>query len=242
MTFLETHTTIEKPRDTYKKAKGKIQTEEEGSDKQPPLRSKDILLLCSIGGVVVGIQLMKSEDGRKNWVEIYERMFDTKADSFGSAIANLDPVRIKLVSKQDLGHSFFSLETLFTRNTVHPKHYSSKVMTNKKVAELDVEFIEYKVEAKASMNVLEKKIDDGIGKLDASIKGMKEESDAKFEELKQLILGTSTHVDHVPQTTKVAAKTAPYVSPIQRGYYDIGLELHNSNAESSTIMGKNLRP
>ncbi|GKG51663.1 hypothetical protein Tco_0544301, partial [Tanacetum coccineum] len=71
-------------------------------------------------------------------------------------------------------------------------------MTNKKVAELDVEFIEYKVEAKASMNVLEKKIDDGIGKLDASIKGMKEESDAKFEELKQLILGTSTHVDHVP--------------------------------------------
>ncbi|GKD51679.1 hypothetical protein Tco_1280655 [Tanacetum coccineum] len=45
-------------------------------------------------------------------------------------------------------------------------------------------------------------IGDGIGKLDASIKAMKEESDAKFEELKQLILGTSTHVDHVPQTTK----------------------------------------
>ncbi|GJT23786.1 ferritin-4, chloroplastic-like protein [Tanacetum coccineum] len=38
--------------------------------------------------------------------------------------------------------------------------------------------------------------------VDASIKAMKEESDAKFEELKQLILGTSTHVD-VPQTTKV---------------------------------------
>ncbi|GKE42217.1 hypothetical protein Tco_1469501 [Tanacetum coccineum] len=75
-----------------RRPKGKIQTEEEGSDKQPPLRSKDILLLCSIGGVVVGIQLMKSEDGRKNWVEIYERMFDTKADSFGSAIANLDVI------------------------------------------------------------------------------------------------------------------------------------------------------
>ncbi|GKC51346.1 hypothetical protein Tco_1074091 [Tanacetum coccineum] len=72
-------------------------------------------------------------------------------------------------------------------------------MTNKKVVELDVEFIEYKAEAKASMDALEKKIEDGIEKLDASIKAMKEESDAKFEELKQLILGTSTHVDHVPQ-------------------------------------------
>ncbi|GKE58152.1 hypothetical protein Tco_1497337 [Tanacetum coccineum] len=79
-------------------------------------------------------------------------------------------------------------------------------MTNKKVAELDVEFIDYKTEAKASMDALEKKIDDGIGKLDASIKAMKEELDvkldAKFEELRQLILGTaasqSTHVDHVP--------------------------------------------
>ncbi|GKE91167.1 hypothetical protein Tco_1572262, partial [Tanacetum coccineum] len=83
-------------------------------------------------------------------------------------------------------------------------------MTNKKVAELDAEFIEYKAEAKASMNALEKKIDDGIRKLDVSIKAMKEESDvkldAKIEELKQLILGTtpsqSTHVDHVPQITK----------------------------------------
>ncbi|GJR42527.1 hypothetical protein Tco_1310630 [Tanacetum coccineum] len=34
-------------------------------------------------------------------------------------------------------------------------------MTNKKVAELDVEFIEYKAEAKASMDALEKKIEDG---------------------------------------------------------------------------------
>ncbi|GJW09442.1 hypothetical protein Tco_1575269 [Tanacetum coccineum] len=123
-------------------------------------------------------------------------------------------------------------------------------MTNKKVAELDAEFIKYKAEAKASMDALEKKIDDGIEKLEASIKAMKEESnaklDAKFEELRQLILGTppsqSTHVDHDPQITKVAAKTAPYVPPIRRCYDDIGLELHNSNAESSTIMGKNLRP
>ncbi|GJS05068.1 hypothetical protein Tco_0321576 [Tanacetum coccineum] len=119
-------------------------------------------------------------------------------------------------------------------------------MTNKKIAELDAEFIEYKAKRKASMDVLEKKIDDGIGKLDARIKGMKEESDAKFKELRQLILGTapsqSTHVDHVPQITKVPAKTAPYVPPIRRGYDDIGLELHNSNAGSSTTIGKNLRP
>nr|GEZ74438.1 ankyrin repeat-containing protein [Tanacetum cinerariifolium] len=112
-----------------------------------------------------------------------------------------------------------------------------EVMTNKKVAELDAE-------AKASMDALEKKIDDGIRKLDASIKAMKEESNAKIEELKQLILGTapsqSTHVDHVPQITKVAAKTAPYVPPIRRRYDDLGFELHN--AESSTTIGKNLRP
>ncbi|GJX53168.1 hypothetical protein Tco_0281537, partial [Tanacetum coccineum] len=83
-------------------------------------------------------------------------------------------------------------------------------MTNKKVAELGAEFIEYKAEAKASMDALEKKIDDGIRKLDVSIKAMKKESDvkldAKIEELKQLILGTtpsqSTHVDPEPQITK----------------------------------------
>ncbi|GKD82266.1 hypothetical protein Tco_1349105 [Tanacetum coccineum] len=96
-------------------------------------------------------------------------------------------------------------------------------MTNNKVAELDAEFLEYKAEAKASMYALENKIDDGIGKLDASIKAMKEELDAKldakFEELRQLILGTaisqSTHIDHVPQITKVPAKTAPYIPQIR---------------------------
>nr|GEU84834.1 reverse transcriptase domain-containing protein [Tanacetum cinerariifolium] len=70
-------------------------------------------------------------------------------------------------------------------------------------------------EAKASMDALEKKIDGDIKKFDVSIKAMKEESDAKLDakikELKQLILGTapsqSTHVDPVPQITKVAAKT-----------------------------------
>ncbi|GKA81691.1 hypothetical protein Tco_0788383 [Tanacetum coccineum] len=46
-------------------------------------------------------------------------------------------------------------------------------MTNKKVAELDVEFIKYKAEEKASMDALEKKIDDGIEKLEVSIKAMK---------------------------------------------------------------------
>ncbi|GKE47479.1 ankyrin repeat-containing protein [Tanacetum coccineum] len=68
-----------------------------------------------------------------------------------------------------------------------PNHCSSEVITNKKIAELDAEFIKYKAEAKASMDALEK-IDDGIEKLEASIKAMKEESnaklDAKFEELR----------------------------------------------------------
>ncbi|GKE91531.1 hypothetical protein Tco_1572626 [Tanacetum coccineum] len=98
-------------------------------------------------------------------------------------------------------------------------------MTNKKAAELDAEFIEYKAEAKASMDALEKKIDD------ATDHG-------------SWIMGTapsqSTHVDPVPQITKVAAKTAPYVPPIRRRYDDLGFELHNG--ESSTTIGKNLRP
>nr|GEV27431.1 ankyrin repeat-containing protein [Tanacetum cinerariifolium] len=69
---------------------------------------------------------------------------------------------------------------------------SPDVMTNKKIAELDAEFIEYNAKAKASMDALEKNIDDGIGKLDASIKAMKEESDAKFEELKASVTRTTT--------------------------------------------------
>ncbi|GJY50779.1 ankyrin repeat-containing protein [Tanacetum coccineum] len=123
-------------------------------------------------------------------------------------------------------------------------------MTNKKAVELDAEFIEYKAEAKASMDASEKKIDDGIGKLDASIKAMKEEYDAKFEELKQLILGTSTHVDHVPQTTKVAAKTAPYVPPIRQGSNkldprktnDMIRERFKPSTDSGAVFVKGMQP
>ncbi|GJR28348.1 hypothetical protein Tco_1104580, partial [Tanacetum coccineum] len=53
-------------------------------------------------------------------------------------------------------------------------------MTNKKVAELDVEFAEYKEEASGRMDVLKKKFDEGIGKLDERIGTI----DKKFEELK----------------------------------------------------------
>ncbi|GKD06150.1 hypothetical protein Tco_1181124 [Tanacetum coccineum] len=127
-------------------------------------------------------------------------------------------------------------------------------MTNKRVSELDAELIRYKAEAKASMDALEKKIDDGIEKLDVSIKAMKEESDAKFEELKQLILGTapsqSTHVDHVPQITKVAAKTALYVSPIRRGSnkidpgttYDMNEERLKPRTDSGVLIVEGIQP
>ncbi|GKA83095.1 5'-3' exoribonuclease 4, partial [Tanacetum coccineum] len=90
-------------------------------------------------------------------------------------------------------------------------------MTNKKVVELDVEFIEYKAEAKASMDALEKKIDDGTTP------------------------SQSTHVDHVPQITKVPAKTAPYVPPIRRTYDDLGFPLPKFQADPSTAIGKNQR-
>ncbi|GJS88960.1 ankyrin repeat-containing protein [Tanacetum coccineum] len=113
-------------------------------------------------------------------------------------------------------------------------------MTNKKVTELDAEFIEYKAEAKASMDALEKKIDDGIGKLDASIKAMKEESDAKFEELKQLILGTSTHVD-VPQTTKSwDVKGSNKLDP--RKMNDMIRERFKSSTDSGAVFVEGMQP
>nr|GEX91197.1 hypothetical protein [Tanacetum cinerariifolium] len=123
-------------------------------------------------------------------------------------------------------------------------------MTNKKVAELDAEFIEYKAKVKASMDALEKKIEDGVKMLDASIKAMKEESDAKFEELKQLVLGTSTHVDHVPQTTKVAAKTVPYVPPIRQGSNKLNPRITNdmigerfkTNTDSVAVFVEGMQP
>ena len=150
----------------------------------------------------------------------------------------------------------FFLNLLFIKN-----HCSSEVMTLKKVAELDAEFIVYKAEAKERMDALEKKFDDGIGKLDGGIGLLKSEVDQKFEELKQLILGrvptqasifefpdptkqtsTLTSTFEVPDPTKLATKPNLYVPPARRGYDDIGLELHNSNGESSTTIGKNLRP
>ncbi|PWA72590.1 hypothetical protein CTI12_AA104190 [Artemisia annua] len=136
-----------------------------------------------------------------------------------------------------------------------------EVMTLKKVADLDAEFIVYKAEAKERMDALEKKFDEGIGKLDGGIGLLKSEVDQKFEELKHLILGraptqastfefpdptkqTSTLAStfEVPDPTKLATKPNPYVPPARQGYDDIGLELHNSNGESSTTIGKNLRP
>ncbi|GJX89253.1 putative reverse transcriptase domain-containing protein [Tanacetum coccineum] len=54
----------------------------------------------------------------------------------------------------------------------------------------------------------------------------------------------STHVDHVPQITKVPAKTAPYVPPIRRTYDDLGFPLPKFQADPSdpsTAIGKNQR-
>nr|GEW74686.1 RNA-directed DNA polymerase, eukaryota [Tanacetum cinerariifolium] len=48
--------------------------------------------------------------------------------------------------------------------------------------------LEEKAVLKECMDAFERKFDDGIRKLDVSIKALTEESDAKFEELKQLIL------------------------------------------------------
>ncbi|GJT58343.1 hypothetical protein Tco_0993397 [Tanacetum coccineum] len=62
-------------------------------------------------------------------------------------------------------------------------------MTNKKVAKLDVEFAEYTKEASGRMDALEKKFDEGIGKLDERIGTIDKKFDEKFKELKQLILG-----------------------------------------------------
>ncbi|GKE56615.1 hypothetical protein Tco_1495800 [Tanacetum coccineum] len=68
-------------------------------------------------------------------------------------------------------------------------------MTNKKVAELDAEFIEYKAEAKASMDALEKKIDDGeeeadmtnrkVAELDVEFAEYKEEASGRMDALEK---------------------------------------------------------
>ncbi|PWA67746.1 Ankyrin repeat-containing protein [Artemisia annua] len=114
-------------------------------------------------------------------------------------------------------------------------------MTNKKVAELDEEVSAYKIENNARFDALEKKFDDGIGRLDAGIAAIK-------EELKQLILGKPTQVETMPQVTKSATKVGPYIPPIhrhnealRREYDDLGFELHTHTLESSSTMGKNHR-
>nr|GFC89182.1 ankyrin repeat-containing protein [Tanacetum cinerariifolium] len=98
-------------------------------------------------------------------------------------------------------------------------------MTNKKVAELDEEVAAYKLETNERFDALEKKLDDGMGRLDASMAAMK-------EELKQLILGRVTQSETMPETTKSATKVGPYIPPIprfndglRRDYDDIGFPL-----------------
>ncbi|GKD06305.1 ankyrin repeat-containing protein, partial [Tanacetum coccineum] len=114
-------------------------------------------------------------------------------------------------------------------------------MTNKKVAELDEKVTAFKVETNARFDALEKKLDDGMGRLDASMTAMK-------EELKQIILGKATQSETMPETTKSATKVGPYIPPIPRfndgfrHYYDdLGFELPNNTMESSSTMGKNHR-
>nr|GEY30190.1 hypothetical protein [Tanacetum cinerariifolium] len=109
-------------------------------------------------------------------------------------------------------------------------------MTNKKVVELDEEVAAYKLETNERFDALEKKLDDGMGRLDASMAAMK-------EELKQLILGRVTQSETMPETTKSAIKVGPYIPPIPRFNdglrRDIGFLLHNNALESSSTMGKN---
>ncbi|GKD53405.1 putative mitochondrial protein [Tanacetum coccineum] len=112
-------------------------------------------------------------------------------------------------------------------------------MTNKKVTELDEEVAAYKIETNERFDALEKKLDDGMGRLDAGMAAIK-------EELKQLILGRGTQSETMPETTKSATKVGPYIPPIprfndglRRDYDDIGFALPNNTLESSNTMGKN---
>nr|GEU29164.1 hypothetical protein [Tanacetum cinerariifolium] len=105
--------------------------------------------------------------------------------------------------------------------------------------ELDEEVVAYKLETNERFDALEKKLDDGMGRLDASMAAMK-------EELKQLILGRVTQSKTMPETTKSATKVGPYIPPIphfndglRRDYDDIGFPLPNNTLESSSTIGKN---
>ncbi|GJT79340.1 hypothetical protein Tco_1053682 [Tanacetum coccineum] len=114
-------------------------------------------------------------------------------------------------------------------------------MTNKKVAELDEEVVAYKIETNERFDALEKKFEDGMGRLNAGMAAMK-------EEMKHLILGRATQSETMPETTNSAAKVGPYKPPIprfndglQRDYDDLGFEVPNNTIESSNTMGKNQR-
>ncbi|GKC57985.1 hypothetical protein Tco_1085583 [Tanacetum coccineum] len=114
-------------------------------------------------------------------------------------------------------------------------------MTNKKVAELDEEVVAYKIETNERFDALEKKLDDGMGRLNAGMAAMK-------EEMKHLILGRATQSETMPETTNSAAKVGPYKLPIprfndglRRDYDDLGFEFPNHTIESSNTMGKNQR-
>nr|GEW09955.1 hypothetical protein [Tanacetum cinerariifolium] len=178
--------------------------------------------ICSCGGGTdggsggeSGLDLLRDEDGnsdesRKNQADDGAALHRFMVAMYPSGIRISFPVWVWSDSTVSLRSS--SYESLLDPMGSHLKPVCDLVMVVQ-----DVEFIEYKAEAKASMDALEKKIDDDIRKLDVSIKAKKEESDAKLDvkikELKKLILGTapsqSTHVDHVPQITNVTANTAP---------------------------------
>ncbi|GJS75037.1 putative mitochondrial protein [Tanacetum coccineum] len=105
----------------------------------------------------------------------------------------------------------------------------------------DEEVTAYKLETNERFDALEKKLDDGMGRLDASMAAIK-------EELKQLILGRVTQSETMPETTKSATKAGPYIPPIprfndgpRRDYDDIGFPLPNNTLESSSTMGKNYK-
>ncbi|PWA29887.1 26S proteasome non-ATPase regulatory subunit-like protein [Artemisia annua] len=83
------------------------------------------------------------------------------------------------------------------------------------------------------MDALEKKFDEGRAPAQASTFEFSDPT-------KQTSTLTSTF--EVPDPTKLATKPNPYVPQARRGYDDIGLDLGNSNGESSTTIGKNLRP
>ncbi|GKC71689.1 hypothetical protein Tco_1117572 [Tanacetum coccineum] len=95
------------------------------------------------------------------------------------------------------------------------------VMTNKKVIELDAEFIKYKGEAKASMDALEKKIDDGIEKV-----------------MRRVFKANEGRI----RWWQVAVKMAPYVPPIRYVMMILGWNCIILMLNQALLWEKNLRP